>query len=56
MPKIRSTLLCAVMLAMAVAISPQANAQKREFSFAYDQPKTSGYGALPRCSIRSSWN
>ena len=45
MPTIRSTLLGIAMLAMAIAVSTQAHAQKREFSFAYDQPKTSGYGA-----------
>ena len=45
MPNIRSKLLPLAMLAATLALSPQANAQKREFSFAYDQPKTSGYGA-----------
>ena len=45
MPNIRSKLLSLAMLAATLALSPQANAQKREFSFAYDQPKTSGYGA-----------
>ena len=46
MLKIRSILPCAAVLAAGLfALSPQANAQKREFSFAYDQPKTSGYGA-----------
>ncbi|MBS0249154.1 MAG: TRAP transporter substrate-binding protein [Proteobacteria bacterium] len=41
---IRKLLTLAVLAAAAaVAISP-ASAQKREFSFAYDQPKQSGYG------------
>ena len=44
MPNIRPKLLSLAMLAATLALSPQANAQKREFSFAYDQPKTSGYG------------
>ena len=42
---IRRMMLCAAMLGAMLALSPQANAQKREFTFAYDQPKTSGYGA-----------
>lgn len=42
----RASLTLAVALGAAVALSsPPAFAQKREFSFAYDQPKTSGYGA-----------
>jgi tripartite ATP-independent transporter DctP family solute receptor len=42
MPMFR-TLTAAVLLSAALASS--AHAQKREFTFAYDQPKTSGYGA-----------
>ncbi|MGQ0686757.1 TRAP transporter substrate-binding protein [Bradyrhizobium sp.] len=38
-------MLCAATLAAMLALAPEAQAQKREFTFAYDQPKTSGYGA-----------
>lgn len=42
----RKSLTLAVVIGAAFAIaSSAAFAQKREFSFAYDQPKTSGYGA-----------
>jgi TRAP-type transport system periplasmic protein len=41
LPGRRAVLVCLV-LALA---STAASAQKREFSFAYDQPKSSGYGA-----------
>src|SRR5262245_48092427 len=35
----------AILLGLGIALtSPGAIAQKREFSFAYDQPKNSGYG------------
>ena len=38
-------LFCAVLLGAALAMaSTAALAQKRQFSFAYDQPKNSGYG------------
>ena len=33
-----------IAFAAALAVSSQASAQKREFSFAYDQPRTSAYG------------
>ena len=34
-----------ILLGAAIAmVSSAASAQKREFSFAYDQPKNSGYG------------
>ena len=33
-----------IALAAALAVSSAASAQKREFSFAYDQPRTSAYG------------
>lgn len=37
---------CGLLLGAVLALSSTAaTAQKREFSFAYDQPKTSGYGA-----------
>jgi tripartite ATP-independent transporter DctP family solute receptor len=39
------SLISVVLLAAAMAAPSAALAQKREFSFAYDQPKTSGYGA-----------
>jgi tripartite ATP-independent transporter DctP family solute receptor len=43
---VRKSLTAAVLLGAALAIaSSPVFAQKREFSFAYDQPKTSGYGA-----------
>jgi tripartite ATP-independent transporter DctP family solute receptor len=43
---VRKSLTAAVLFGAAIAIaSSPAFAQKREFSFAYDQPKTSGYGA-----------
>lgn len=41
---IRKSLTLAVLLAAAAALASPAAAQKREFSFAYDQPKQSGYG------------
>jgi tripartite ATP-independent transporter DctP family solute receptor len=41
---IRKTLALAVLLAAAAALASPAEAQKREFTFAYDQPKQSGYG------------
>ena len=42
----RSTLLCALLLGALVALpSTAALAQSRQFSFAYDQPKGSGYDA-----------
>jgi tripartite ATP-independent transporter DctP family solute receptor len=42
----RKTLTMAVVAGAALAIaSTAALAQKREFTFAYDQPKSSGYGA-----------
>lgn len=41
---IRKTLTLAVLLAAAAALVSPAQAQKREFTFAYDQPKQSGYG------------
>ena len=34
----------AVLLGTALMASPAVHAQNRQFSFAYDQPKTSGYG------------
>ena len=41
-----SSLVCAALVgAVIAATSSAALAQKREFSFAYDQPKSSGYGA-----------
>ena len=43
-----------ILLGAALAMtSSAALAQKREFSFAYDQPKNSGYGSAPKCSTRS---
>ncbi len=46
MPGSRRSLITAVFLGAAFALTATAAlAQKREFSFAYDQPKTSGYGA-----------
>ncbi len=42
---IRSALLCVAAAAALLLVAPAAQAQKREFSFAYDQPRTSGYGA-----------
>jgi TRAP-type transport system periplasmic protein len=46
MRSFRNCLTAAAMFAAALLIiSSTANAQKREFTFAYDQPKTSGYGA-----------
>lgn len=46
MPNFRKSLTMAVVIGAALALaSTAAFAQKREFSFAYDQPKTSGYGA-----------
>ena len=42
----RLCLLAANMLAVLMLCVPNAaKAQNRQFSFAYDQPKTSGYGA-----------
>ena len=41
---IRKSLTLAVLLAAAATLVSPAVAQKREFSFAYDQPKQSGYG------------
>lgn len=41
---IRKTLALAVLLAAAAILASPAQAQKREFTFAYDQPKQSGYG------------
>ena len=42
----RNLLQTGVLLSVVMALSATAaTAQKREFSFAYDQPKTSGYGA-----------
>jgi len=46
MPNFRKSLTMAVVVGAALAVAGTAAfAQKREFSFAYDQPKTSGYGA-----------
>ncbi|MBZ0146386.1 MAG: TRAP transporter substrate-binding protein [Pseudorhodoplanes sp.] len=46
MPNFRKSLTTAVVIGAALALAGTAAfAQKREFSFAYDQPKTSGYGA-----------
>lgn len=46
MRSFRNCLTAVAIVATAFAImSSTANAQKREFTFAYDQPKTSGYGA-----------
>jgi tripartite ATP-independent transporter DctP family solute receptor len=46
MPNIRTSFTAAVAFAAALALLPgSAHAQKREFTFAYDQPKSSGYGA-----------
>ncbi len=46
MPNMRKFFTAAAVFSAAlVVLSSAANAQKREFSFAYDQPKTSGYGA-----------
>jgi tripartite ATP-independent transporter DctP family solute receptor len=39
-----SSLISALLFGAAVVASSAALAQKREFSFAYDQPKNSGYG------------
>jgi len=41
---IRNSLTLAALLAAATMLASPASAQKREFSFAYDQPKQSGYG------------
>ncbi len=46
MSNFRKSLTTAVVIGAALAFAGTAAfAQKREFSFAYDQPKTSGYGA-----------
>jgi tripartite ATP-independent transporter DctP family solute receptor len=46
MPNFQKSLTMAVVIGAALALAvTSAFAQKREFSFAYDQPKTSGYGA-----------
>ena len=37
-------LLASAAVLMVAGLGPAANAQTREFSFAYDQPKTTGYG------------
>jgi len=43
---VRHSFAAAALFAVALALSSSAaQAQKREFTFAYDQPKTSGYGA-----------
>lgn len=39
-----SALISALLFGAALLVSTNALAQKREFSFAYDQPKNSGYG------------
>jgi len=39
-----SRFISAALLAFAFAVAAPAAAQKREFSFAYDQPRTSAYG------------
>ena len=40
------SLIAAMILAAFAGLPPSAAlAQSRQFSFAYDQPKTSGYGA-----------
>jgi len=40
----KASLARAVVLALGVVLAGSAFAQKKEFSFAYDQPKTSAYG------------
>jgi TRAP-type C4-dicarboxylate transport system substrate-binding protein len=40
-----SLLLGGLLFGAALAASTAAFAQNRQFSFAYDQPKSSGYGA-----------
>jgi TRAP-type transport system periplasmic protein len=45
MPTIRTILKAAIVIGVSALLSSAAYAQKREFTFAYDQPKTSGYGA-----------
>jgi len=46
MPKVRNVFAVAAVFAAALVFAAaSAHAQKREFTFAYDQPKSSGYGA-----------
>ncbi|MFL5171799.1 MAG: TRAP transporter substrate-binding protein [Microvirga sp.] len=45
MPNLCKSFAVPAAFAAALLIAGAAQAQKREFTFAYDQPKTSGYGA-----------
>ena len=45
MSVMRLSILHALVLGVALTASTAALAQNRAFSFAYDQPKSSGYGA-----------
>ena len=43
-PRINLAVAIAIGLLASVALATGATAQNRDFSFAYDQPKNSGYG------------
>jgi tripartite ATP-independent transporter DctP family solute receptor len=44
--RFQKTMLCAVLVASAVLFAGTANAQEKHYRFAYDQPKTTGYGIV----------